>query len=77
MNNLQKYKWSQCQQCGDDIGLVGRWIEFISGDAHNCKNIKNPKLDKIKKIICYSIMIIIYTIGAVVVILGFLKMMGI
>lgn len=30
-----KYHWSQCQSCGDDIGLIGRGFHFF-GLLHKC-----------------------------------------
>jgi t-SNARE complex subunit (syntaxin) len=72
-----KYKWDCCQNCGEHLGIAGLYIELLSGDAHNCKNIKNPKIHKIKKIVCYSIMISIYTFGAIVLIIKILALVGI
>lgn len=38
-----------CQCCGEQIGYIGRFVEFIFGDMHKCDIEKNYKVIELKK----------------------------
>lgn len=41
MKKENKYKSYQCQKCGETIGWLGRFIEWLTFDliSHDCKKV--------------------------------------
>ena len=56
---MSKYSWDQCQVCGEHIGLLGRFVEWIYGTMgmtftnHDCKPLNVKHFSLIRYIINY------------------------